>query len=318
MFRAVSPPAFGGPRWNFLERFLFHCRTVAEIGAAAGPSPSRALRTICPARTARAVAPGADKSASVAECGRPLLPPRSTRLPPVLHCVRPAMGQDVSSEAPLDGEPSDGDNDALGAGIDVQTLSGYRCMKVFKGSPAVRAGLAAFEDFILAVDGVLVGGDGALGGTLQAAEGNVVELTVWNCIDAKERCVTLTPAKWTGGPGLLGAAVRYEPVRGAADFVWRVLDVFRNSPADDAGLVPKSDYIVGTTAEVFRTSEALSKLIAEAARANVAASVLVYSTSTARTRCVEIIPAAGWGGEGVLGCELATGLLHRLTREGGQ
>lgn len=31
-------------------------------------------------------------------------------------------------------------------------------------------------------------------------------------------------------------------------------------------------------------------------------------------RNVEIKPNRNWGGEGSLGCELATGLLHRITR----
>lgn len=227
------------------------------------------------------------------------------------------MGQEVSSEASLHGDAYDTDGEDSGytaGGVDVQTLEGYRVMKVFKGSPASRAGLAAFEDFIVAVDGALVNGDGALGATLQAAEGSSVSLTVWNCIDMQERCVNMTPAKWTGGPGLLGAAVRYEPVKGATEFVWHVVDVYRNSPADDAGLTPQSDYLVGTTSEVFRSQDALSKLIRDCAKSKVAAGLLVYSTSTARTRCIDIRPSSDWDGEGLLGCELATGLLHRITR----
>jgi hypothetical protein len=43
---------------------------------------------------------------------------------------------------------------------------------------------------------------------------------------------------------------------------------------------------------------------------------MVYSTATGRVRNVEILPNSNWGGEGILGCELATGLLHRITREG--
>jgi hypothetical protein len=56
--------------------------------------------------------------------------------------------------------------------------------------------------------------------------------------------------------------------------------------------------------------------IKDAAKSHVAASVMVYSTATGRTRNVEILPNSDWGGEGILGCELATGLLHRISREG--
>lgn len=164
------------------------------------------------------------------------------------------MGQEQSQEN------GSGLHDSEEHGIDVQTLSGYRVMKVFRGSPAARSGLAPFEDFIVAVDGTLVEGDGALSGVLEQAEGMQVTLSVWNCVDEAERDVAMTPAKWNG-PGLLGAAVRYEAIKGATDYIWRVLDVKPNSPADDAGLVPRSDYVVGTTAEVFRSDGAFSKLV---------------------------------------------------------
>jgi GRASP55/65 PDZ-like domain len=56
--------------------------------------------------------------------------------------------------------------------------------------------------------------------------------------------------------------------------------------------------------------------VRDASKNHVAASVMVYSTATGRVRNVEILPNSNWGGEGILGCELATGLLHRVTREG--
>lgn len=231
------------------------------------------------------------------------------------------MGQEASSDAPPPApeslpSPLPHNASAAGVGIDVNSLWGWRIMRVFRGSPSSRAGLAAFEDFILAIDGVLVDGAGALGTRLAAAENTPVSLTVWNCVDEVERVVKMTPAKWSGGPGLLGAAVRHEAVAGAAEHVWRVVDVYPGSPADDAGLVPRTDFIVGTTAEVFRAGGVLSALMKDGAKKGIAVSVLVYSTSTARTRTVEIVPSTGWGGEGVLGCELATGLLHKITREG--
>lgn len=142
----------------------------------------------------------------------------------------------------------------------MELLSAYRVMRVFPGSPASRSGLAAFEDFVVAVNQALVEGDGALSEILAAAEGTEVSLSVWNCVDEAVRNVKLTPAKWNG-PGLLGAAVRFESIKGAMDSIWRVLDVLPNSPADNAGLVPRTDYIVGTTAEVFRTEATFSNLV---------------------------------------------------------
>jgi hypothetical protein len=168
------------------------------------------------------------------------------------------MGQEQSD---MNGEQAyDEHDEEEPVDVDVLTLFGYRAMKVFRGSPAARSGLAAFEDFIVAVNGSILEGDGALSAILAESDGVELQLGVWNCVDNAERTVSLTPSKWNG-PGLLGAAVRFEAIKGAVDFVWRVLDVMPNSPADDAGLGPRSDYIVGTTVQVFRSENALATLV---------------------------------------------------------
>lgn len=173
----------------------------------------------------------------------------------------------MGNEYSADGEAAESAGDATNGAeyvedaVDMEAVSGYRVMKVFRGSPASRSGLSPFEDFVIAVNGTLVdGNNGALASVLSANEGKEVALVVWNCIDAAERDVALRPVKWNG-PGLLGAAVRFEAVRGAAESVWRVLDVLPNSPADDAGLVPRTDYIVGTPATVFRKEAEFGRLV---------------------------------------------------------
>lgn len=175
------------------------------------------------------------------------------------------MGQEYSAEEgepmPSDGTQSPSRIEADEEEIDFESLSGYRVMKVFQGSPASRSGLAPFEDFIVAVNSVLVGADTSmLSNILRDNEGKEVALVVWNCVDSKERNVGLRPVQWNG-PGLLGAAVRYEPLRGSADHVQRVVDVLPRSPADEAGLVPNTDYIVGTRAEVFKRENDFNKLV---------------------------------------------------------
>ncbi|CAN8068765.1 unnamed protein product [Agarophyton chilense] len=225
------------------------------------------------------------------------------------------MGQEYSTE---DGNGSPSVDGSQGAFIEGETsfdsLSGYRVMKVFQGSPASRSGLSPYEDFVVALNGRLVNADNAsLANVLRENEGKEVALIVWNCIDSKKRDVSLRPVKWNG-PGLLGAAVRFEGLRGAADHVQRVIDVLPNSPADEAGLVPLTDYIVGTPAEAFRKEADFNKLISDALQRQTAASVMMFSSATNRTRNIEIRPNKDWGGEGSLGCELATGLLHHISR----
>lgn len=180
-------------------------------------------------------------------------------------CKSLAMGQEYSTE---DEDTSGTGENAVGATVedvddvqDLSALSGYRVMKVFQGSPASRSGLAPFEDFVVAVNGAMVDSDNAsLAAVLRDNEGKELALVVWNCVDNARRDVALRPVKWNG-PGLLGAAVRYEAIAGAADHVQRVLDVLPGSPADDAGLMPNTDYIVGTPAEVFRKEADFSRLV---------------------------------------------------------
>lgn len=136
---------------------------------------------------------------------------------------------------------------------------------------------------------------------------------MYKIVDSIRQDVALRPVKWNG-PGLLGAAVRFEPINGALYNVQRVMDVLPGSPADEAGLVPSTHYIVGTPAEVFRNESDFNKLVNSAIDRGEAASVMVYSTATSRTRDVKIRPNREWGGEGSLGCELATGILHLITR----
>lgn len=111
------------------------------------------------------------------------------------------------------------------------------------------------------MNGTLVESDkSSLANVLLANEEKEVALVFSNVADARRRDVALRPVKWNG-PGLLGAAVRYKTISSAMDHVLRVLDVLPDSPAAEAGLVPNSDYIVGTPTKVFRTDAEFTKLV---------------------------------------------------------
>lgn len=178
------------------------------------------------------------------------------------------MGQEQSAEegqAPIDADSMPEVEEHRPSYIEDDTsassLLAYRVMKVFQGSPASRSGLSPFEDFILAVNGTLVDSDKtSLANVLRDNEGREVALVVYNVVDASRRDVALRPVKWNG-PGLLGAAVRYEAIEGAMDHVLRVISVLPGSPADEAGLAPNTDYITGTPAEVFRNESDFTTLV---------------------------------------------------------
>lgn len=92
--------------------------------------------------------------------------------------------------------------------------------------------------------------------------------------------------------------------------IWHVLDVPANSPADIAGLLPYSDYILGTPEGVLHGESGLGELVED--HIGRPLRLYIYNNEYNVTREVTIQPSREWGGEGALGCVLGYGALHRL------
>jgi hypothetical protein len=92
--------------------------------------------------------------------------------------------------------------------------------------------------------------------------------------------------------------------------IWHILDVPVNSPADLAGLLPYSDYILGTPEGVLHGESGLGELVED--HIGRPLRLYVYNNEYNVTREVTIHPSRDWGGEGALGCVLGYGALHRL------
>lgn len=108
----------------------------------------------------------------------------------------------------------------------------------------------------------------------------------------------------------LGLALQWAPLDMVND-VWHILDVMPNSPADVAGLLPYSDYVIGSPdTTTLRGDAALVRLVE--GYMNSALRLWVYNQEYDVTRMVTITPAKNWGGEGSLGCVLGYGALHRI------
>lgn len=107
----------------------------------------------------------------------------------------------------------------------------------------------------------------------------------------------------------LGLSLQYAPIAIAAN-VWHVLDVAANSPADQASLLPYSDYILGSPEGALHGEGALGEIVEEFIGRPLR--LFVYNNEYNVTREVTIQPSRGWGGEGALGCILGYGALHRL------
>ena len=109
--------------------------------------------------------------------------------------------------------------------------------------------------------------------------------------------------------GAIGLALQWSPLSVAED-VWHILDVIPNSPADVAGLLPYSDYVIGSPERALRGDAGLGELIEEFL--NRPLRLFVYNQEYDVTRLITITPAKNWGGDGALGCVLGYGALHRI------
>ncbi|CCD45467.1 putative golgi reassembly stacking protein [Botrytis cinerea BcDW1] len=92
--------------------------------------------------------------------------------------------------------------------------------------------------------------------------------------------------------------------------IWHILDVPANSPADLAGLLPYSDYILGTPEGVLHGESGLGELVED--HIGRPLRLYIYNNEYNVTREVTIHPSRDWGGDGALGCTLGYGALHRL------
>jgi hypothetical protein len=93
--------------------------------------------------------------------------------------------------------------------------------------------------------------------------------------------------------------------------VWHILTIPSPlSPAHLAGLLPHSDYILGSPSGALKGESALGELVED--HLNRSLILWVYNSEFDVVREVELIPRRGWGGEGALGAVLGFGALHRL------
>ncbi|XP_037537406.1 Golgi reassembly-stacking protein 1a [Nematolebias whitei] len=187
---------------------------------------------------------------------------------------------------------------------------GYHVHGVQPNSPAEKAGLQPFFDFILSLDNKRLNEDNdQLKELLKASVEKAVRMEVYSTKTTRVRELDVVPNNMWGGQGLLGASVRFCSYQGANENIWHVLDVEASSPAALAGLQPHSDYIVGAD-QVLQDSEDFFSLIE--AHEGKPLKLLVYNTQTDTCREVMVTPNGAWGGEGSLGCGIGYGYLHRI------
>lgn len=108
----------------------------------------------------------------------------------------------------------------------------------------------------------------------------------------------------------LGLSLQLAPLNSTQN-IWHVLNIPSSlSPAHQAGLLPHSDYVLGSPSGTLKGEGALGELVED--HLNRSLVLWVYNSEFDVVREVELVPRRGWGGEGALGAVLGFGALHRL------
>ncbi|OAA64810.1 golgi reassembly stacking protein [Cordyceps fumosorosea ARSEF 2679] len=136
--------------------------------------------------------------------------------------------------------------------------------------------------------------------------GGNVSLGIWSAKGQRTREMHIPVPADTAS---LGLSLQYSPLSLAAN-IWHVLDVPTNSPADLAGLLPYSDYVLGSPEGALHGESALGELVEDFVGRPLR--LHVYNNEYDVTREVTIQPSREWGGHGAIGCTLGYGALHRL------
>ncbi|KAI2633608.1 GRASP55/65 PDZ-like domain-containing protein [Hypomontagnella submonticulosa] len=169
-------------------------------------------------------------------------------------------------------------------------------------------GIEPWFDFIVGINGrVIDNPDPRLfAQEVRNCAGGTVALGLWSAKGQRTRVLHIPVPADTRS---LGLSLQWTPLAVASN-VWHVLDVPANSPADHAGLLPYSDYILGTPDGILHGESGLGELVDDYIGRPL--KLWVYNNEYNVTREVEIVPSREWGGEGALGCVLGYGALHRL------
>lgn len=130
----------------------------------------------------------------------------------------------------------------------------------------------------------------------------------------KIRKVIVTPSKnWGNNDSLLGAVMRYEEYVEAHERVYRIAQVYPNSPAAEAGLIVGDDYLLGSPQTYYTDLQGLSTYLELTIDSSLnKLDVWIYNSNSQTLRTTTIAPRRKWGGKGLLGCEFGLGVLNQL------
>ncbi|KAK2195110.1 bifunctional GRASP-type PDZ domain/PDZ superfamily/GRASP55-65 [Babesia duncani] len=200
-----------------------------------------------------------------------------------------------------------------GAQSSSTTTGGLRVHRVYPNGPGETANIEVFFDYILEADNNAYTDDtdetlSNFTNYVSKKENEEITLNIFNARKRTTRLVKIVPKKWDG-VGLLGISVKFSEFT-AMDEGARVVNVYDDSPARAAGLIPFTDYLLGTNLQLFVDMDCVRVHVAEHVDEEI--QLYVYNSITETLRKTTIVPKNDWGGTGALGCDLANGYIHKI------
>lgn len=201
----------------------------------------------------------------------------------------------------LDSDPAP---QKAGQGSTSDTSYGFQVLK----NTNTALPLEPWFDFIIGINGHFIETpDPSLFSTeIRNCAGGFCSLDLWSAKGSRTHAITVPVPQDTQ----LGLSLQLSPLN-VTQNIWHILTVPSSlSPAYLAGLLPHSDYILGSPSGTLRGESAFGELVED--HLNRSLVLWVYNSEFDVVREVELIPRRGWGGEGALGAVLGYGALHRL------
>ena len=114
-------------------------------------------------------------------------------------------------------------------------------------------------DFIIGINGRTIDNSdpGLFSTEVRNRAGTTISLGVWS---AKGQQIRELYVPVPADSASLGATLQWTPLA-STDDVWHITDVSANSPADHAGLLPYSDYVIGSPEGVMHGESGLGELV---------------------------------------------------------
>ncbi|SPJ10584.1 golgi re-assembly stacking protein 1 [Plasmodium sp. DRC-Itaito] len=212
----------------------------------------------------------------------------------------------------------------MGAGQTKEIMGGYRILRISENSPCSNVDLEIFFDYIIQIDDLQLLDSSKTTydhfiEKIKLHENKELTLDIYNCRYDKIKKVKVIPEKWEGN-GLLGIHISYELLNALNEGV-RILEILENSPAYQSQLIEYEDFIIGYDKGIFRNQDEfmsyinMNNIIKENSHDKKVifnTNLYVYNYKHENIRKVQIQLNDSWGGKGLLGCNVATGYLHKI------